>query len=62
MWDKRCKAGILSVEGHAGSITSLSFGKEVVCTASSDSLVKVWDLRAMKKDPLRELKHHVRYF
>ncbi len=58
MWDRRSKTGILSFEGHAGPITSLCFMKEIVCTASADSSIRVWDLRATTKDPLREL-HHV---
>ncbi len=58
MWDRRSKTGIVSFEGHSGPITSLCFMKEVVCTASADSSIRVWDLRATTKDPLREL-HHV---
>ncbi len=60
LWDRRSKTGIVSFEGHDGSITSLCIGKDLVCTASADSSVRIWDIRAMTKGPLRELQHHVR--
>ena len=47
------------LEGHEDSVTSVAFNKELVVSASRDTLIKIWDVQTKKL--LRTLEGHEDY-
>lgn len=47
IWDVKSQANVASFEGHSGVVSCLSFSENgyYLATGSSDTTVKIWDLR-----------------
>ena len=55
------KNNVKSVKAHENEILSIDFNKyeNIVATGSTDSSIKIWDLRATLDEPLMNLSGHL---
>lgn len=60
VWDLRTGKDVKRIHGHTNEILSMDFNKyeNFVATASTDNLIKLWDLRATTDSPIMILPGH----